>query len=115
MFRMVSLFLCLSIMGTRILWAAEKEDTSSSKSTTQNVDGLYFDVDEGVKIEKGPGGSVYVKSNREYMQAKFEELDHRLADLEARVVRLEQKSENPSASPSPQNGKKETEHVLVTS
>ena len=63
-----------------------------------------FDVDEGAKIEKGPGGSVYVKSNREYMQQKFSDIENKLAALEARTTELENKlkslagSEKKSAS-----------------
>ena len=66
----------------------EKKDTSE-KYTKQNVGGLLFDVDEGVKIQKGPGGSVYVESNREFMQRKFKEMDAKFDTLEKRVAKLE--------------------------
>jgi hypothetical protein len=59
------------------------------KSTVQNVGGLLFEFDEGVEIEKGGGGSVYVKSNREYMEKKFKEIDARFTDLEQRLERIE--------------------------
>jgi hypothetical protein len=84
------LILILSLLFfPAVLPAEEKPDTK--KATTQNVGGLLFDVDEGVKVEQGPGGSVYVKSNREYMQQKFEEIDQRLSSLEERLARLELK------------------------
>ena len=70
------------------VWAAN-QDSSSSKSTTQKIGGLLFDVDEGVKVEQGSGGSVYVKSNKEYMQQKLKEIDARLQDLEERVTKVE--------------------------
>ena len=65
------------------------EEESKSKSSTQKVGGLLFDVDEGVKVEQGPGGSVYVKSNKEYMQQKLEEIEMRLQSLDERVTELE--------------------------
>ena len=46
-------------------------------------------MDEGVKIEHGPGGSVYLKSNREYMQDKFKSVDEKIEGLEKRVGLLE--------------------------
>ena len=84
------LFLLLIIlMCTPILWAAEQAETK--KSTTQNVGGLLFDVDEGVKVRQGSGGSVYLESNREYMQAKIETIEARLSDLESRMSKIEAK------------------------
>jgi hypothetical protein len=53
-------------------------ETHQEKSAPKNIGGLLFDVDEGVEIQKGVGGSVYVKSNREYMQQKFREIEARL-------------------------------------
>ena len=65
------------------------EDAKTKKAETQQVGGLLFDVDEGVKLEKGPGGSVYMKSNKDYMQEKFQEIEARLKNLEDRFNRLE--------------------------
>lgn len=70
---------------------AEDPAHVSKKNETQQVGGLLFDVDEGSKIEKGPGGSVYVKSNREYMQQKFSDIETKLSELEARTAELENK------------------------
>lgn len=68
---------------------AEKSEAETKKAAAQQVGGLLFDMDEGVKIEQGPGGSVYVKSNREYMQQKFAEIESRLTGLEERMDKLE--------------------------
>ncbi len=69
----------------------------AKKVSSQQVGGLLFDVDEGVEIEQGPGGSVYLKSNREFMKNKFEYIETRLNDLEARVQKLEsEKAKNGS-------------------
>ncbi len=81
----IFLFVCLLIRPS-FLFSAEDKNKNSS---TQQVGGLLFDVDEGVKIEHGPGGSVYVKSNREYMQEKFKSLDGKIALIEQRLDRLE--------------------------
>lgn len=67
------------------------DDTVSKKNSTQQIGGLLFDMDEGAKIEQGPGGSVYVKSNKEYMQQKFSEIETQLSSLEARTTELENK------------------------
>ncbi len=71
--------------------AAFAEENTDKKSSTQNIGGLLFDVDEGVKVEQGPGGSVYVKSNREFMQEKFQQIESKLLELENRVKQLEAK------------------------
>ena len=80
--------LCAPFCFPTPLTAAEDE-VRTKKATTQSVGGLLFDVDEGVKVEQGAGGSVYVKSNREYMQEKFSELDRKLQGLDQRVTELE--------------------------
>ena len=64
-------------------------DDKTKNATTQQVGGLLFDVDEGVKIEHGPGGSVYVKSNREYIQEKFKTIDEKMESLEKRLTLVE--------------------------
>lgn len=69
--------------------AAYSEEDKTKNATTQQIGGLLFDVDEGVKVEQGPGGSVYVKSNREYMQEKFESIERKLFDFEERLQKLE--------------------------
>lgn len=69
--------------------AAEDSSSISKKTPTQQVGGLLFDVDEGAKIEQGPGGSVYVKSNKEFMQQKFAEIEGRLTSSEERITELE--------------------------
>lgn len=69
--------------------AQEDEDDTTQKYTTRQVGGLLFDTDEGVAVEQGPGGSVYVKSNREYMQKKFKEIDKHFETLESRIASLE--------------------------
>lgn len=71
--------------------AADESSSVSKKNSTQQVGGLLFDMDEGAKIEQGPGGSVYVKSNKEYMQQKFADIEGRLAASEARITELENK------------------------
>ena len=78
-----------------LLWAAEKDEDAgvTKQSSVQNVGGLLFDVDEGVKIEKGAGGSVYVKSNRDEMQQKFDEINRRLDSLDDRLAVIEKKFE----------------------
>lgn len=72
--------------------AEQKKQEPAKKIATQNIGGLLFDVDEGVKVEQGPGGSVYMKSNKEYMQEKLSQIDQRFSELEARVARLEEKN-----------------------
>ena len=64
-------------------------DDKTKTATTQQVGGLLFDVDEGVKIEQGPGGSVYLKSNKEYMQEKLKSIDEKLEELGKRLDRVE--------------------------
>ena len=64
-------------------------DDKTKNATTQQIGGLLFDVDEGVKVEQGPGGSVYVKSNREEMQEKFKAIDSRLETIEKRTEDVE--------------------------
>jgi hypothetical protein len=88
-----------------------EEERPAKKATTQNVGGLLFDVDEGVKVEQGPGGSVYMKSNREFMQEKFAEIDRKLSDFEKRIAQLE------SGKVSKESGsveKEESPQVLVS-
>lgn len=75
-----------------ILAASDDETSGTQKTAAKQVGGLLFDVDEGVKIEQGPGGSVYMKSNRDFMQEKFQDIDRRLADLEKRIGSLESKT-----------------------
>ena len=82
------LCLSLTILCARPLFADDKTKNSS----TQHVGGLLFDMDEGVKVEQGPGGSVYVKSNREYMQEKFKSLDEKIENIEKRLLLLEAQS-----------------------
>lgn len=87
-----SFLFCLFIF---LLWnpgLLRADDQDAKKSATQQIGGLLFDVDEGVKVEKGPGASVYVKSNREYMQEKFLEIDKHFKDLEQRISLLELQS-----------------------
>ena len=74
---------------------AEDNSSISKKTSTQQVGGLLFDMDDGVKIEKGPGGSVYVKSNKEYIQQKFLDMESRLTQLEGRITELENKLKSP--------------------
>ena len=87
-FAFVFLFILPVLLPAR---AAEKreDDDTPQKYTSRQVGGLLFDMDEGVAVEEGPGGSVYVKSNREYMQKKFKEIDKRFEALESRVASLE--------------------------
>ena len=84
-FSFIAVILIAGIASPGILSGAEE----TKKSSTQQVGGLLFDVDEGVKIEQGPGGSVYLKSNREHMEQKFKEIDQRFENLESRVKKLE--------------------------
>ncbi len=109
----VSLLAVLSILLCHApqLMAAE-EDVRTKKTTTQSVGGLLFDVDEGVKVEQGAGGSVYVKSNREYMQEKFAALDRKLQGLEERVTALESKHEKALAEG---KSSKENSHQALVS
>ena len=69
----------------------ESDEPKSVSSAPKKIGGLLFDFDEGVEIEEGPGGSVYVRSNREYMQKKFKEIENRFHALENRVANLESK------------------------
>ena len=98
--RMTLLLGILNFLGIYPSFAA---DDKSKSSTTQQVGGLLFEMDEGVKVEQGPGGSVYVKSNKEYMQEKLKTIDQRLEDIEKRLTLLESqktadKKEKPSVS-----------------
>ncbi len=86
------LFLFMSLFSFHSAHA-EKSEAETKKAAAQQVGGLLFDMDEGVKIEQGPGGSVYVKSNREYMQQKFAEIENRLTGLEERMDKLEKAAE----------------------
>ncbi len=83
------LALALGAMFATSLFAATEAAEERRKASTQQIGGLLFDVDEGVKVEQGPGGSVYMKSNREFMQDQFKEMDKRLENLEDRVGELE--------------------------
>lgn len=85
----IVLFLFLFSLGNFCAVASEDVQEDSSP---QNIGGLLFDFDEGVAIEEGPGGSVYVKSNKEFMKKKFREIDRKLADLESRLQTLEEKA-----------------------
>mgnify|MGYP002374848406 CR=1 FL=1 len=80
-----SIFLFMLFAHPLAGWTAD----SGSKKTVQKVGGLLFDVDDGVKIEEGSGGSVYMHSNREFMQSKFDSIETRFSELESRVQRLE--------------------------
>lgn len=71
------------------LFAADNEEAGTKKVSAQQVGGLLFDVDEGVDIQKGPGGSVYLKSNREFMKNTLESLESRIQTLEEKVKKLE--------------------------
>ena len=106
----------LWVGGISYLYAEEGKPKNAS---TQQVGGLLFDVDEGVKVEKGGGGSVYIKSNREYMEEKFKEIDGRLETLEKRVDKLEAGSRNMGKSTDKKSAQENTEdnsgkRVLVT-
>ena len=61
----------------------------SKPPTVQKVSGLLFDMDEGVKIEEGAGGSVYVHSNREAVSSRFRDIEYRLEKVEKRLDRYE--------------------------
>jgi hypothetical protein len=108
----VLLLMMLTCVMSAPGFGEEPEETSVKKTTTQNVGGLLFDVDEGVKVEQGPGGSVYLKSNREFMQEKFSEIERKLEQLHLRLVRLETgKAALPSPLPAEEN--KDARQVLV--
>ena len=107
--------LALFIQGHLVpkAWAAENKDAVAKGAIPQNVGGLLFDVDEGVRVEQGPGGSVYVKSNRKFMEEKFSQIDERLHSLEERVGELESvKKRKTSASVLPEE-KENARQVLV--
>ncbi len=87
--KILSLFCAIHMVLISPAFSAEEQN---KKSSTQQIGGLLFDVDEGVKVEQGPGGSVYMKSNREYMQSKFNEIEERFKDLEQRISLLEAQS-----------------------
>lgn len=97
--------------------AVEEEEAEVSKSSSvQHVGGLLFDVDEGVKIEKGGGGSVYVKSNREEMQQKFRGIEKRFDSIENRLTEIEKslpKKDKPAA-PASESSKEAARRVLAT-
>lgn len=86
----------------------------NQKTSTQQIGGLLFDVDEGVKVEQGPGGSVYVKSNREFMQQKFASIEARLAAIDNRLSKLEEFVGTASPSPAPSSDSAQGRKVLVT-
>ena len=73
------------------VYAAADTDEKTHNSSTQQVGGLLFDVDEGVKIEKGGGGSIYLKSNRLTMEEKFKLIEKRLQGMEERLGNVEEK------------------------
>ena len=100
----------VSLCHFSLLMAAE-EEVRTKKTTTQSVGGLLFDVDEGVKVEQGAGGSVYVKSNREYMQEKFAALDQKIKGLEERVALLE--SHQTKTKTQEKAAKEDSRQVLV--
>lgn len=108
----LSLLVFLSMLSydKHVLIAADDE-VQTKKTTTQRVGGLLFDVDEGVKVEQGAGGSVYVKSNREYMQEKFSDMERKFQDLEGRVTALETKQKKTSADE--KSSKDDSRQVLV--
>lgn len=89
---MLRQFLILSfyVFYCASLHAAEAPADKTKSSSTQQVGGLLFDVDEGVKIEQGPGGSVYLRSNREAMEEKFKSIEARFAQVDERLARLEE-------------------------
>lgn len=98
----IFMFVLLGISAPALICEEEKKDEvlPAKKVSSQQVGGLLFDVDEGVEIEQGPGGSVYLKSNREFMKNKFEYIETRLNDLEARVQKLEsEKTKSGSSQP----------------
>ena len=88
MILLLFIFLCLALpmKSTR---AENPAEDKTHKSSVQNVGGILFDVDEGVKVEEGPGGSVYVKSNREVMEQKFKKINRELEELSERLGKLE--------------------------
>lgn len=87
--RLVLVFFLLSVLRTPYSVASDDEKPELSTLPRQ-VGGLLFDYDEGVDIEQGPGGSVYVKSNRDYIQKKFREIAERFDEMEARLTVLEE-------------------------
>ena len=101
--------LCL-LMVPSLYAADDKTPETDKRVTTQQVGGLLFDVDEGVKIEKGSGGSVYVKSNKEYMQNKFESIEQKLDELEERLSKLEDAKKT-----EPQKGNEDAKNKVLVS
>lgn len=67
------------------------DEDEQEKSSVVQVGGLLFDMDEGVKIEQGGGGSVYVQSNREYMQNKFRDIEMKFEEIDDRLTKIEKK------------------------
>lgn len=121
--RVIFIFTVLMNFLPQAVFAAEGEKTK--KSTTQQIGGLLFDVDEGVKLEQGAGGSVYMKSNKEYMQEKITDIETRLTqletkagDFESRIEKLEIKNDPEAAQKvkesMPASESDESRRVLVT-
>ena len=74
--------------------AHSETEPATKKTSNQQIGGLLFDMDEGVEIEQGPGGSVYMKSNREHMKQKFDAIEERFKSIEARLDKLDKSSSN---------------------
>lgn len=81
-------FIAMSVFFFPAFAGAEVAEEEEYVTPTE-VGGLKFDMDEGVKIRQGPGGSVYVESNREYMQRKFRRYERTFEDHDARIEKLE--------------------------
>ena len=84
-------FLLLFIISSSNASAVSDSNGTAAGKNPQKVDGLLFDLDEGVKVTKGGGGSVYIESNREFMQAKFDQIEERLKTLEEKIKKLTDK------------------------
>ncbi len=107
-------FIFLLVCSSNFLYA---EDEKAKRTSTQQVGGLLFDVDEGVKIEQGPGGSVYMKSNKEFMQQRLDEIDQKILNLDARLAAIERALESvgkPNEIILPSSAEKDSRKVLVT-
>ncbi len=120
---LINLSVCLLFFSFFAAYAADtKKETPAKSTTTQQIGGLLFDVDEGVKVEQGPGGSVYMKSNKEFMQERLSRIDQELLDLDQRVQAVEAKlariefKDDPAAKNSavPAQSNEENRRVLVT-
>ena len=94
--------------------ALDEKESQAKKSVVQNVGGLLFDVDEGVKIEQGSGGSVYLKSNREAVQARFESIESRLDELEKRMQEIESLQEAAPSQDEQPEGETSSKRVFIT-